>query len=122
MKNHYWTLFFYSEPVSQAFHALINNIFTFKDRLSWNNRLCAPLRMDGQAHNFSVADENRRNVGKKRKTKLKEWKDRQRKILRDAGKPYTNRKGQEKTGKSCPKEVCGRTVYQTIKLASYRVQ
>jgi hypothetical protein len=62
----------YSEPVSQAFHALINNHFKFKDRLSWNNRLCAPFRMDRQAHNFSVADENRRNVGKKRKTKLKE--------------------------------------------------
>lgn len=36
---------------------------------------------------------------------MNEWKDRARKSLRDAGKPYVNRRGEQKRGKSPPKEV-----------------
>ena len=42
---------------------------------------------------------------------MNEWKDRARKSLRDAGKPYVNRRGELKPGKSPSKEVSGRTVY-----------
>lgn len=66
-----------------------------------------------EAHGIvmSTADINRRNIGKKRKINPDAWKDRARKALRDAGQPYVNRSGQQKQGKSPPKEVSGRTVY-----------
>ncbi|XP_048035147.1 uncharacterized protein LOC125260703 [Megalobrama amblycephala] len=53
---------------------------------------------------MSAADINRQNVGKKRRANMNEWKDRARKSLRDAGKPYVNRRGEQKRGKSPPKE------------------
>jgi len=43
---------------------------------------------------------------------MNEWKDRARKSLRDAGKPYVNRRGEQKRGKDPPKEVSERTVYK----------
>lgn len=54
---------------------------------------------------MSAADINRQNVGKKRRANMNEWKDRARKSLRDAGKPYVNRRGEQKRGKSPPKAV-----------------
>jgi hypothetical protein len=47
---------------------------------------------------------------------MNEWKDRARKSLRDAGKPYVNRRGEQKRGKSPPKEVSERTVYKVSNL------
>ncbi|KAK7167173.1 hypothetical protein R3I94_001543 [Phoxinus phoxinus] len=60
---------------------------------------------------MSAADIKRQNLGKKRRTNIYEWKDRARKYLRDAGKPYVNRRGEQTRGKSPPKEgkVCKET-------------
>lgn len=67
--------------------------------------------METPALTMSAADIHRLGIGKKRRVNLTEWKDRARKCLRDAGKPYVNRRGQQKEGKSPPKEVSGITVY-----------
>ena len=69
------------------------------------------MKMETPATFVSAADIKRQNLGKKRKAHINEWKDRARKTLRDAGKPYVNRRGVLKRGKSPPKEVSGRTVY-----------
>ena len=61
---------------------------------------------------ISAADINRQNLGKKRRVHMNEWKDRARKSLRDAGKPYVNRRGEQKRGKGPPKEVSEITVYK----------
>ena len=63
---------------------------------------------------LSAADLKRSNLGKKRKREVNEWKDRKAKRLRNAGKPYTTRKGQQKEGKKEPKQVRGITVYITF--------
>ena len=67
--------------------------------------------METQQTFLSAADT--KILGKKKQRKVNKWKDRQRKALRNAGKPYINRKGKENVGKSPPKEVSGRTVYVT---------
>lgn len=58
------------------------------------------MKMKGQSVYMSAADLNRCNLRKKRKRNVKEWRDRQQKNLGDAGKPYMNRKGVGKEGKT----------------------
>jgi hypothetical protein len=75
--------------------------------------LCPKMKMKGQAVYMSSADLHHCNLGNKRKRNVKEWKDRQQKYLGDAGKPYRNREGVGKEGKTPLKKVHGRTVYES---------
>lgn len=61
---------------------------------------------------MSAADIKRQNLCKKRRSNINEWKDRAAKSLRDAGKPYVNRRGKHIQGKGPPKEVSEITVYK----------
>ncbi|KAJ8365046.1 hypothetical protein SKAU_G00138770 [Synaphobranchus kaupii] len=67
--------------------------------------------MENQGVFMSAADLKRGNLGKKRKRYVNEWKDKRQKALRNAGKPYTSRKGVEKEGKTPPKKgkICADT-------------
>ncbi|KAL0149227.1 hypothetical protein M9458_055461, partial [Cirrhinus mrigala] len=53
---------------------------------------------------MSASDIKRQNLGKKKRADMTKWKDRVRKALRDAGKPYLTRRGEKKTGKNPPKD------------------
>lgn len=50
------------------------------------------------------------NKGKNRKINLIQWKDTQRKMLRQSGNAYTNRKNQNKPAKTEPEPVSGITL------------
>lgn len=54
------------------------------------------------------------NKGKKRKANITEWKDNKRRILRQTGKGYVTRKGQEKPGKQGPLLVSGKKLYVIV--------
>lgn len=54
------------------------------------------------------------NKGKKRKSNITEWTDNKRRILKQAGKGYVTRKGQEKLGKQGPMLVSGKKLYVIV--------